>query len=215
MLERSQRRFGTADPGSLESSCRFLASEELSNQLAVMGSQLLQSFEMQSVLAQLQKTLHGDLDRAKALREAASMANEELRQRRALLAAAEAPAEAAEAPAEAAVEAVAVEVSSPMAVLAIDWERLLSERETTAAALSAALQRLGSLEKELQELQEERRKADGDQDLRPLRNRLRHHVEKPEDLPQEVLVASEGLFRRRAADLSQQIRELRQDGDKA
>lgn len=209
MLERSQRRFGTADPGSLESSCRFLASEELSNQLAVMGSQLLQSFEMQSVLAQLQKTLHGDLDRAKALREAASMANEELRQRRALLA-----AEAAEAPAEAA-EAVAVEVSSPMAVLAIDWERLLSERETTAAALSAALQRLGSLEKELQELQEERRKADGDQDLRPLRNRLRHHVEKPDDLPQEVLVASEGLFRRRAADLSQQIRELRQDGDKA
>ena len=172
----------------------------------------MQSFEMQSVLAQLQKTLHGDLDRAKALREAASMANEELRQRRALLAAeaAEAPAEAAEA-----AEAVAVEVSSPMAVLAIDWERLLSERETTAAALSAALQRLGSLEKELQELTEERRKADGDQDLRPLRNRLRHHVEKPEDLPQEVLVASEGLFRRRAADLSQQIRELRQDGDKA
>ena len=31
--------------------------KELSNQLAAMGSKLLQSFEMQSVLAQLQKTV--------------------------------------------------------------------------------------------------------------------------------------------------------------
>ena len=36
--------------------CRASFSlEELSNQLAEMGSKLLQSFEMQSVLAQLQK----------------------------------------------------------------------------------------------------------------------------------------------------------------
>lgn len=84
---------------------------------------------------------------------------------------------------------------------------MLSERETTAAALSAGLQRLSSLQKEAQELQEERCRAEGDhQDLRPLRNRLRNCVEAEakaaEEPLHEVLAASEGLFRRRASDLT-------------
>eukprot|EP00434_Breviolum_minutum_P031706 symbB.v1.2.028039.t1/scaffold2927.1/size67078/6 len=222
--------------------------EELSNQLAAMGSKLLQSFEMQSVLAQLQKTVNAETDRTAALREASCMASEEVHQRRREAIEAFQARERAEAakgtekireteltdtekdrqrdPRDPRVKenvenleaspSAASPLASPLAALpsAIDWDRLLSERETTAAALSAGLQRLSSLQKEVQELQEERCRAEGDhQDLRPLRNRLRNCVEAEAKAaePFEVLAASEGLFRRRANDLAQQLRELRQE----
>merc|ERR1712157_634846 len=44
---------------------------------------------------------------------------------------------------------------------AFNWDRLVSERETTAAALSAALQHLASLEREAEELQQEKVAKEG------------------------------------------------------
>lgn len=50
----------------------------------------------------------------------------------------------------------------PMASLeSVDWDRLLSERETTSAALSAAFQRMLTLEREVEELHQERLVAEG------------------------------------------------------
>ncbi|CAJ1384467.1 unnamed protein product [Effrenium voratum] len=190
--------------------------EDLSKQLAAMGSQLLQSFEMQSVLAQLQRTVGLERDRRSALREAAAMASQELSQRaeeaRAAKAAREHELRAACEPSTPAPESPA---ASPMAAvpLAIDWDRLVSERETTAAALSAGLMRLSCLQREAKEIHEEQLRS-SDQELRPLRAQLRSRVEeaKASETPDETRkAASEGLFRLRAGDLSAQIRALRQE----
>merc|ERR1740129_1209647 len=57
-----------------------------------------------------------------------------------------------------------------------DWDRILSERETTAAALSAGLQRLAFLEGEVEELVRERRAVDSRRqgELSGLRARVRN-----------------------------------------
>ena len=61
------------------------------------------------------------------------------------------------------------------AVTLLDWDRVASERETTAAALSVALQRLASAEREVEELDGERRAKEGTRqgELNPLRAALR------------------------------------------
>merc|ERR1712194_662447 len=58
---------------------------------------------------------------------------------------------------------------------AMDWDRLMSERETTSAALAAGLQRIASLEHEAKELDQElvSREGTGKGELGGLRSALR------------------------------------------
>lgn len=120
---------------------------------------------------------------------------------------------------------------------AVDWDRLISERETTAAALSAALQRAKCVEREVQELRQEREDAEkhSHEELRSLRERLRRCMSKPErdgpdfqatqsetnasvgagadpHRPQPTISSrsvSENLFKRRAEDLQSTVAGLK------
>jgi len=120
-------------------------------------------------------------------------------------------------------------------VEAVDWDRLISERETTAAALSAALQRAKCVEREVQELRQEREDAEkhSHEELRSLRERLRRCMSRPErDGPDyqaklsetnasmgadsyrrqpsiSTRSVSENLFKRRAEDLQHTVAGLK------
>ncbi|CAE7338429.1 unnamed protein product, partial [Symbiodinium necroappetens] len=207
--------------------------QELSTQLSRIGAYLLQSFEMQSVLAQQQKIAGQERERRSSAREMAAMAAEEAAQRRfearaevealqeeyaareATLATAD-EEEAEEEEEEEAPPPTAALAESPIGASAIDWERLSSERETTAAALSAGIQRLTSLQREVAELEQEQQRLHAEPaDFAPLRQRLRSalrgatKVESP--CNSEILDASEGLFRHRLRDLAQHARALRRE----
>ncbi|CAE6939800.1 unnamed protein product, partial [Symbiodinium sp. CCMP2592] len=207
--------------------------QELSTQLSRIGAYLLQSFEMQSVLAQQQKIAGQERERCSSAREMAAMAAEEAAQRRfearaevealqenyaaheATLATAD-EEEVEEEEEEEAPPPTAALAESPIGASAIDWERLSSERETTAAALSAGIQRLTSLQREVAELEQEQQRLHAEPaDFAPLRQRLRSalrgatKVESP--CNSEILEASEGLFRHRLRDLAQHARALRRE----
>ncbi|CAE8619206.1 unnamed protein product, partial [Polarella glacialis] len=100
----------------------------------------------------------------------------------------------------------------------IDWERLLSERETTAAALSAALQRLNSLEREAEELRLERLSAEGQGqgELGKIREALRRKLfgarAKPAGAPAGAQGSSDFLLRQRTKDLQRAVQDLRLRG---
>eukprot|EP00930_Biecheleria_cincta_P057598 TRINITY_DN43501_c0_g1_i1.p1 TRINITY_DN43501_c0_g1~~TRINITY_DN43501_c0_g1_i1.p1 ORF type:complete len:768 (-),score=175.93 TRINITY_DN43501_c0_g1_i1:32-2335(-) len=229
---------------------------ELTAQLTHMGRELLQAFEMRSVLAQLQKSVKRDFERAAALRERVAMSSEEMYQRHQAAALRRVQLAEVEVALQSVTQAAArhpvtscseesssrapedhtdCSVASPSrqggeqlkAIKAIDWDRLLSERETTAAALSAGLQRLNSLQREAEELNETERIASEGQsqgELVALKEKLRLRMfgPRPSELMQEVSAplspeaaqvkaASAGLLRRRAKDLRRTVQELRSE----
>lgn len=164
----------------------------LTCELHDLGRGLLQSFEMRSVLGELQLGVARAEERLTRARETAALAAEELEQRRAQcietrrrrqaheLAAATAAIEAAAAGEDVGDGGRSLERSHAGGVCegmkAVDWDRLLHERETTAQALSAALHRLTVLEREAEELRRERDSLDqrGRQKLGDLRKSLRN-----------------------------------------
>jgi hypothetical protein len=219
--------------------------ETLTGRLNKMGVQLLQSFEMRSVLGELNHSVDRAEDRRSRMREVASMASEELEQRRMNFYDSKCAVEEARLKAEvaAANPSCATPASSSSAVLQngqgketspggkcigsfdkVDWDRLMTERETTAAALSAGLQRLAVLEKEVKELDAERELLDlrGKEDIGGLRTSLRRRAQPVLAAMSKVFkstsgascsnvasecpslddaAAAEGLFKRRLEDL--------------
>jgi len=93
----------------------------------------------------------------------------------------------------------------------IDWDRLVSERETTAAALSVALQRRACLRKEISELEQELVLAEGRGrgELGVLRTALRQLTcpENTQSKPAQI-VSADDLFRHRLEDLQDTTQKL-------
>lgn len=161
--------------------------DALTSKLHKMGGELLQSFEMKSVLGELNLAVERATDRCKREGEILAMTSEELFQRRARgLAAKQVLEDVAEvansaatssgdqlAPEEVAETTDAAGGQSPSSpshaeagdriesVEVVDWERLMRERETTANALAAGLQREVSLQREKEELEREHEAAEG------------------------------------------------------
>eukprot|EP00931_Biecheleriopsis_adriatica_P109574 TRINITY_DN83833_c0_g1_i1.p1 TRINITY_DN83833_c0_g1~~TRINITY_DN83833_c0_g1_i1.p1 ORF type:complete len:293 (+),score=93.35 TRINITY_DN83833_c0_g1_i1:28-879(+) len=103
------------------------------------------------------------------------------------------------------------------------WDRLLSERETTAAALSAGLQRLKTLAREAEDLQRDLEAAEGkgQGELVSLRETLRRRLfgkrsagtkgsssSRQPAWTAAAAAASHSLFKHRSADLLRTIQEL-------
>lgn len=272
--------------------------EALSSRLNAMGCELLQSFEMKSVLGEMQHGVQRAQERCARMREAAAMSVEELEARRCELRGDEAHLACADleerrsedgsypvpdgeeghgetdswqssanggttaagephsAPSEDSTVATAVTGSGgatastatpatsverqssggvgfllAQALKPVDLEVLASERETTAAALSTALQRLSCLEREADELREERLAAENRMltELGPVRTALRRLAaptvaamsraapalfgggEAASSQDSEAGAAAEGLFRRRVDDLQRTVAELREE----
>lgn len=164
--------------------------QSLSQHLSDKGEKLVHSFEMKTVLGELQMAVTRARERASCMQEALHMAREELWQHQlaryhmlqdcqACTPTIEFDAEkcntksdcvssSSSAPDEEFAEHASplnggVNINAPglAGVLgAADWDRVCSERETTAAALSAAFLRISSLEHELADLEEDRAAAE-------------------------------------------------------
>lgn len=250
--------------------------EALSERLTQMGRELLQSFEMRSVLSEQQLGVKRARERLRLMEEHVAMAEEELHQRQLerhmrrtgsaaavapvadaqvaageQVAAAAVPKHGAEAPCDGAAAGsqgagrangeapapgsmVRTEHSPVEAVTVLDWDRLFSERETTALALSAGLQRLASLEREAVELDRDLRATEsaGHRELSKLRGRLRQLAQQPDAAaprsgegagrssgssarPGSCPAVAEGLFRRRVEDLQRHVEELQGEVQRA
>lgn len=171
--------------------------EMLGAQLNDTGHRLLQSFEMKSVLGELQQVVLRARERLARMRETADMATEDVHSFHSesiwkatleeipLTIATMNNTEDKEVPAAAPAckmtgakpSSAYVEECGPLDSVA--WDRIASERETTASALYAALQRISSLEREAEEMQKEQEAAEcvGRGELSSLRETLRHLVE--------------------------------------
>lgn len=225
--------------------------QALDGRLTKMSYELLQSFEMKSVLSQILQAVERAQDRCGRMGESAAMAREELEQRRheRCLALHYDAGEVANAEVEAASpssqtlgqESSPSSPSSPSfprgasgdrleAFQQVDWDRIMTERETTAAALSTGIQRVTCLEREVKELDAEREILDqsSSKDLGGLRGKLRKTVtamskvfhaasssssglpelsgECLEDLANAT--AAEGLFKRRVEDLQASVTDI-------
>jgi hypothetical protein len=230
--------------------------QSLDAKLTKMSYELLQSFEMKSVFTQLMQAVERAQDRCSRMGEAAAMAREELEQRQRERSGQQQAAEAAGAEAEAStmpnqllgMEAQSSTPSSPSdcrprfpssssqpdvtgdrleSIEKVDWDRLMTERETTSAALSTGIQRVITLEREVKELDAEREMLDsqGSKDLGGLRGKLRQTVsamskvfhaassstsDPTSGAPLEDMAnaaAAEGLFKRRVDDLQATVAE--------
>lgn len=225
--------------------------EVLNSKFNKISYELLQSFEMKSVLSQLLQAVERAQDRCNRMGEAAAMASEELEQRRyehvqGLL---QAQGQDAEADVSAPAEPTCSSPSSPSAPKLqsaqshdavgdrlesfeqVDWDRIMTERETTAAALSTGIQRVTCLEREVKELDAEREllHSRDSKDIGGLRGQLRKTVtamskvfhaassstsgaETAEALDDmRNAAAAEGLFKRRVEDLQANVAELQTD----
>jgi len=221
--------------------------EGLNTKLTKMSYELLQSFEMKSVLSQLLQAVERAQDRCNRMGEASAMASEELEQRRFQMA--NPDRQDAEACVSLAAQPTCSTPSSPSAARfptaqsddivgdrlqsfeQVDWDRIMTERETTAAALSTGIQRVVTLEKEVKELDAERSLLDSrdSKDIGGLRGQLRKTVtamskvfnaatgsttgaESAEGLEDiRNATAAEGLFKRRVEDLQASVAELQAD----
>jgi len=224
--------------------------EALNAKLTKMSYELLQSFEMKSVLSQLHQAIERAHDRCARMGEAAATALQELEQKRFeqlhARQAAEAAAEEAEALACEANDATPSSSSGALCGKArsgqslndvggqittfekVDWDRIMTERETTAAALSTGIQRVVTLERECKEIDDEREQLEsrGTKDLGGLRGKLRKTVtamskvfqaasssssgvanSEPLEMTANV-AAAEGLFKRRVEDLGSNVADL-------
>mmetsp|Transcript_73247 Transcript_73247/g.197365 ORF Transcript_73247/g.197365 Transcript_73247/m.197365 type:complete len:615 (-) Transcript_73247:7-1851(-) len=247
--------------------------EVLSSRLSDMGAQLLQSFEMRSVLGEMDLGVAKARERMRLMEEHVGTVTEELIQGRsrrcsvftpviaphadecdsreacrhsdlsaptASSSSSSWPAWSSSTPLQVVADSLAVGTqasavteeqrrphaakSSPMqAVTKLDWERLLSERETTAGALWAGLQRLASLEREAGEIQREdvcaeQRRQNLVSGLREKLRRLRaRSITSPNvgggagsglrNAPAGA-ASSEALFRRHIEDMQQSVQEL-------
>lgn len=191
--------------------------QALHGRLAETGRELLQSFEMRSVLGELQLALRRAEERRDCLREGAAMALEELshaqlRRRSPPRPEASVPEISAPRPRTPSASSTA---SRPSHLPSLDWDRLSSERETTAAALSASLQRVACLEHEAAELLAERealeRRGRGEvQRLRAQLRRLASHATPAVEEPAPAACqGGEGLFQRCVEDLQGTVSGLR------
>eukprot|EP00927_Polykrikos_kofoidii_P034593 TRINITY_DN29320_c0_g1_i1.p1 TRINITY_DN29320_c0_g1~~TRINITY_DN29320_c0_g1_i1.p1 ORF type:complete len:1089 (-),score=221.15 TRINITY_DN29320_c0_g1_i1:183-3449(-) len=242
--------------------------EELAKELGGFDCSLLQSFEMRSVLGELQLGTARAEERLQMMRETASMANEDLEVRRAQrVTQRQRQQEVFEMAGELEAVPSGQEGTKPLAAVfsqsssanqggasasaslrdstshtdaggchqtsssgdacqgvdAVDWDRLMSERETTAAALQAALQRVACLQRESEEIQRERAAAEGRGrgELGGLRKALRR-LARPtiEAVSRAIGVGSpsvnnespaEALFVHRVNDLKRTVEELRSE----
>jgi len=221
--------------------------EALAAELNGLGVGLLHSFEMRSVLGELQLGVGRAQERATRMREAAALAQEELLQHRfefsrrqqlgcrpgaagvsKHLDAVDLPDSSLASAAKAspsgagAASGCATSPGGSEGLEAVDWDRLISERETTAAALSAALQRLACLEREDEELQRERDIVEGRNsgELGGLRRALRRIARPTMAAVSRAMGASssdaphspsEALFQHRISDLRRTVEELKSE----
>jgi len=249
------------EEGGAEIACVTLSTEEwqclhqaheaamarvgtLTMKLNQMGSELLQSFEMKSVLGELRLVVQRSQEKCFRMREIAAMTTAEVEQRR--------WGECTEHTKEALDEAPPGDHSpgagseaasrpgsqgdglSPTAALeGVDWDRLVSERETTAASLSVALQRLACLEREVEELRGEQEAVDGrgHGELGGLRATLRRLAKPTMAAVSRVLlpgflaapnpsdnvadVADQGLYRHRMEELQNHVASLQAELSRA
>lgn len=223
--------------------------EALNTKMTKMSYQLLQSFEMKSVFSQLLQAVERAQDRCNRMGEASAMASEELEQRRfemvdairqddeaSATPVAQPTSSTPASPSAARLQNAQGDEKSPVgdrlqAFGQVDWDRIMTERETTAAALSTGIQRVDVLEREVKEMDAEREILDSrdSKDIGGLRGQLRKTVtamskvfaaasssttgaetaEALEDIRNAA--AAEGLFKRRVEDLQANVADLQAD----
>lgn len=228
---------------------------ELSVELHGMGSELLQSFEMKTVSGELASAVDRAQARCARERESAGMAAAELEQlwaticleRRAehsndYASGCGGPEHNSQHTDSANGELEGADLASrsngtQAGCEDVDWDRIVSERETTSAALSAALSRVATLDREREELERERTELEGRRrgEVGGLRAALRRlakpavaamagrlsglHVAAPPPVPAEdgssASSAAEGLFKHRLTDLHTTVAELQVEVSRA